>query len=182
MIVDINNVSIVNLTNQEIKVYPYEDVDIPTPVKQADRKRFLDRCITIKASGHSRSEVNRDTETLRVGFIGSKKVIPISYTNIGATSGIPEEKDNVIYVVSQMVYNSLHHIRKDVYMIDKPIRDENGAVIACRSFSRCVYTDHIKPLNETIQVLNNLLLATTDTVLQRVILQQIVNLTNYIKK
>lgn len=178
------DVAILNLTNQDIKIYPQESVDIPFPVRKIDEAAFLKKCIVIKSEGHARCEIFRDSETIKVSVRSINKNIPLSYTNIGITSGLPHETDGTIILVSQLVYNAVHHVRKDVYMVDKPIRNEAGAVIACRSFSRCVYDDHIKPIQSTIKYLNKRLVNINpdNTLEYREIMACLVELNSYIRK
>lgn len=134
-------ISIVNLTNHYILLYPDEYTDIEIPVSKKDEEKFISRCIKIQEVGAAKAQLTRDGDAAQVavkGYIGKRKVT-LFYTHIGVVSGIPEPKENTIYVVSQLCYNAIHRIRKDVYIVDKPIRSVNGGIIGCRGFSRPVY-------------------------------------------
>jgi hypothetical protein len=147
MIKNTSDVKVINLTDHAIKLYPYDSVDIKIPVSKKDEQQFLARCITIAPAGHAKAQMIRDTEQVTIKLSGSKRRTSISYTHVGDVNNLPEEQDDTILIVSQLAYNSIHHTRKDVYIVDKPIRSESGAVLACRSFSRCVYDKDNSLLN-----------------------------------
>lgn len=138
--------NIVNLTNQTIKLYPDEYSDIEIPVSKKDEEKVLARCIDIPVSGHARSQITRDTESGHI-IGGTKKKVTLSYSHIGVITGLKPEKEGTIYIVSQLTYNAIYHTRKDIYIIDKPIRSVNGGVIGCRGFSRLVYDKDNEQLN-----------------------------------
>lgn len=141
---------VINLTDTTIHLYPEEYTDIPlAPVKNSDIERVRSRCIVLQPSGKSRVQISRDSEKISIRTDrGEKKKIQIAYTHMGVISGIPEQQDGVIYIVSQLAYNSAHRIRKDIYLIDKPIRAESGLVVACRGFARAVYDEDLKQLTK----------------------------------
>ncbi len=74
---------------------------------------------------------------------GSK--FPVDEVSYGYLSGLPEEKEGVIYVVSQIVYN--HAIvditkksrffspRSDLFVVGSAIRNEKGVIIGCVGLS-----------------------------------------------
>lgn len=140
-------IKIVNLTDQTIRVYPDEYSDVEFPVKDSEIQKVIGRCIELPSSGRAHSQITRDVEGALAAVKNSKKKITLSYSHIGVVSGLPPESEGTIYIVSQMTYNSIHHSRKDVYMIDKPVRAANGGVIACRGFSRCVYDKDMSVLD-----------------------------------
>jgi len=142
-------VKIVNLTNSMIRLYPDGYTDIPIPVSRADEVKFLGRCIEIKSTGHARSQISREAEVKKITIGAKDKQIKSTmyYSHIGVVTGLPEPEQDTIYIVSQLTYNAIHHLRKDVFIIDKPIRSESGGVIACRGFSRCVYDKDNLQLN-----------------------------------
>jgi len=150
------DVELVNLTNQTIYFYPAESVDLKTPVKQSDAILVTKRSIEVHSTGHAKVEISR-VEMQNARIKGKNKSIPIGVGNYGVVSGIPEEKQNTIYIVSQLVYNAAHHTRKDIFMIDKPIRTESGQIIACRALSRPYYEENAKALMPAINYLTNLL-------------------------
>lgn len=149
------SINILNYTNQEIRIYATDAVDIPTnPLRLADKARFIGRCITLPSSGHAKCEIDRDSEDFFANFKNSDKKISLSKTKIGNANKLPKQQDNTIIIVSQLVFNSMHTLRSDIYMVDKVIRDENGSVVACRSFSRCKYimqSSSLFPVRDYIQ-------------------------------
>ncbi len=142
-------IHIINLTDRDIQLYPSEFTDISTrPVKSRDVELLLSRCIKIPCSGSARSEITRDTESIKAYIKGgNNKTVSLSYTFIGSLSGLGEPKEDTVYLVSQLAYNAFFHLRKDIFIIDKPIRSESGGVIACRGLSRPVYDSDNKQLN-----------------------------------
>lgn len=140
--------TIINLTNTVIRVYPSEYTDIEIPVSRENEDKFISRCIELPATGHAKSQITRDGDTANIVVKGSKKKIQLSYSHIGFVSGLKEPKEDTIYIVSQLTYNAIFHLRKDIFIIDNPIRKAgNGGVIACRGFSRCVYDKDNQQLN-----------------------------------
>lgn len=150
-------INIVNLTNTIIRIYPDEYSDIPIPIRRSDKDKFLMRCVEIQPVGAAKSEIYRDEDSAKAIIRGAgKKTVRLSYSHIGIVSGLPEPKEDTIYIVSQLTYNAIYHIRKDVWMIDKPIRSEDGGVLACRGFSRCIYDIDNKYLNVVDKLLKKL--------------------------
>ncbi len=142
-------IHIINLTDRDIQLYPSEFTDISTrPVKLKDTALLLSRCIKIPCSGSARSEITRDTESIKAYIKGgNNKTVSLSYTHIGSLTGLGDVLPDTVYLVSQLAYNAFFHIRKDIFIIDKPIRSESGLVIACRGLSRPVYDLDNKSLN-----------------------------------
>lgn len=99
-------IKIVNLTDNSIRLYPDNYTDIEIPVSKKDEQKFLGRCIVIQSSGHARAQISRDSDTARCrikDFKGAKNV-SLNYTHIGIVSGLPEPEDGTIYIVSQLVF------------------------------------------------------------------------------
>lgn len=151
-------ITIINLTNTVIRIYPDEYSDIPIPVRRVDKEKFLLRCVEFPPMGAAKSEIYRDEDSTKANLksVSGKKTVRLSYSHIGTVSGLPEPKEDTIYVVSQLTYNAIFHLRKDVWMIDKPIRSEDGGVLACRGFSRCIYDLDNKYLNTVDKLLKKL--------------------------
>jgi len=62
-----------------------------------------------------------------IGFIDG---IPISRTEWGKTTSVPEEVIGTFYIVSQLVKNALPK-RKDLLVPKGAVRDDKGNVIGC---------------------------------------------------
>lgn len=75
-------------------------------------------------------------------FVGYAGEVSVFETHSGACVGLPEPVADVIYIVSQMVSAACSH-REDVVFPDELVRDENGAVIGCRSFARSRQTSNL---------------------------------------
>ena len=55
----------------------------------------------------------------------------------GTIEGLPEAKDNTVYIVSSMVMSqAVKHGRTDVYAPSDFVRDEEGKIIGCKSLCR----------------------------------------------
>lgn len=63
-------------------------------------------------------------------------IIPIYKIAYGEVSGLPEPKEDTIYVVSKIVAEALKNKRNDLYIVASTIKDENGQVIGCRGLSK----------------------------------------------
>lgn len=174
------DVTLVNLTNQTIFFYPADAVDLKTPVKQSDAAIVTKRSIEVPSVGHAKVEISR-TDMQNVRIAGKNKSIPIGIGNYGVVSGIPEEKPNTIYIVAQLVYNTIHHSRKDVFMIDKPIRTESGNIIACRALCRPNYEVHTQQINPAINYLTSLIPTTTGHAFAK-LQQVIIGLNKFIER
>jgi len=61
--------------------------------------------------------------------------IPLTKTSFGEAEGLPEEKEDTIYIVSSLVCQA-YPDRRDFYIPDQLVRDEQGRVIGCRSLSQ----------------------------------------------
>ena len=58
--------------------------------------------------------------------------IPITETTYGEVEGLPDPVDDTIYIVSSLVAQRVPD-RKDVFIPNESVRDENGHIIGCRS-------------------------------------------------
>jgi len=74
---------------------------------------------------------------LKEGFEDSDgvKYIPITETSFGQAEGLPEEREDTIYIVSSLVCQA-YPDRRDFYIPDQTVRDSEGRIVGCRSLSR----------------------------------------------
>jgi len=68
--------------------------------------------------------------TVDAGQIDGCKV---TTTQFGEPEGLPEEKEEIFFLVSQLVKSALPS-RKDLLVPAEVVRDEKGNIIGCRSF------------------------------------------------
>ncbi len=61
--------------------------------------------------------------------------IPLSKTSFGQAEGLPEEREDTIYIVSSLVCQA-YPDRQDFYIPDQTVRDKEGRIVGCRSLSR----------------------------------------------
>ena len=82
-------------------------------------------------------EIARVSSTTKeVGYIYVSKFgikIPTTTTVYGEIEGLPDPKENTIFVVSSLVAQRVPE-REDVFIPNESVRDENGRIIGCRSF------------------------------------------------
>lgn len=84
---------------------------------------------TFPASGElARCSVSRE----QVDVING---IPVNRTVFGAVTGLPEQQEGVVYVVSALVAQAVDG-RDDVVIPDDAVRDEQGRIVGCRAFAR----------------------------------------------
>jgi hypothetical protein len=60
---------------------------------------------------------------------------PTTQTRFGGVSGLPDETDDTMYIVSQMVRDALPE-RRDLLVPAQVVRDEKGTIIGCQSLGR----------------------------------------------
>lgn len=72
---------------------------------------------------------------LEINLVDGIDGIPITETKFGEVENLPEFKEGVFYIVSQMVKNALPN-RKDLLVPTETVRDRAGRVIGCRSLGR----------------------------------------------
>lgn len=83
---------------------------------------------TFPASGDlARCQVSREQ-------VGEVNGIPVNRTVFGAVTGLPEQQEGVVYIVSALVAQATK--RDDVLIPDDAVRDEQGRIIGCRAFAR----------------------------------------------
>jgi len=62
--------------------------------------------------------------------------IPINKTSFRNVTGLPPEKEGVLYIVSSPVAQAVKDYRDDIVIPDQPIRSDSGAILGCRSLAR----------------------------------------------
>jgi hypothetical protein len=67
--------------------------------------------------------------------IGEVNGIPITRTIYGEIVGLPDPKENTIYIVSTLVAQACPN-RDDLFIPNEVVRDDSGKVIGCKSFGR----------------------------------------------
>lgn len=102
---------IINLTPHPINVLDTENKEI----------------ITLESKGLARCT----QETIVVGDING---IPLTSTTFGEVQDLPEEQEDKYYVVSRLVLVACKD-RKDLLVPNDLVRDQDGKIIGCRSFS-----------------------------------------------
>jgi len=60
---------------------------------------------------------------------------PFLIQTFGETEGLPEEKEGTILIVSALAAQGCKG-RKDVFVPARPVRDEQGRIIACQALAR----------------------------------------------
>lgn len=68
-------------------------------------------------------------------ILGQVDLMPIYKIEYGEVSGLPEPKEDTIYIVSKIVAEALKGKRDDLFIVASTIKDENGQVIGCRGLS-----------------------------------------------
>lgn len=102
----------INLTPYEVRVLA--DNDIPTVFPPA---AVSARCTTKRQI---------------LGKIGD---ITITKTVFGETKNLPEPQEGVAYIVNRIVAEA-NPERKDLYIPDDTIRDQQGRIIGCRALTQ----------------------------------------------
>lgn len=67
--------------------------------------------------------------------IGTIEGIPLNVSKFGEVVDLPEQQDGVFLIVSRLVISALPD-RDDLIVPDDLVRDDQGRIIGCRSFSR----------------------------------------------
>lgn len=106
---------IINLTPHDINVYKDDKI-----------------LLTLTSQGIARAESKSEV-------IGEVNGIPITKVSFGEPIDLPEPKEDVYLLVSRITIESAkNHGRttKDLLTTDNLVRDDNGKVIGCSSFSK----------------------------------------------
>lgn len=67
--------------------------------------------------------------------IGEEGGIPITTNKYGEVEGLPEPKEDTIFIVSALVAGRVPH-RSDVFIPNEAVRDEKGRIVGCKSLGR----------------------------------------------
>ncbi len=88
--------------------------------------------VTIPPSGLvARCAVDRvQVDTVTVDGIS----VPVNQTRFGEVSDLPEPQEGTIFIVSALTAQAVPE-RKDVYITDDAVRDEQGRIIGCRALA-----------------------------------------------
>lgn len=65
---------------------------------------------------------------------GMRDHLPLVRRKFGAVSGLPDPKDGVAYIVSQIIADALPE-RRDLLVPADVVRGADGQVIGCKSFA-----------------------------------------------
>jgi hypothetical protein len=75
------------------------------------------------------------SETISSGNISwHGQEIPLTRTLFGHVEGLPEFKEDVLYIVSQLIKDRLQD-RKDLLVPSEIVRNDKGHIIGCKAFS-----------------------------------------------
>lgn len=84
--------------------------------------------LTVEPSGQvARCSVTREQVDTIAG-------IPVNKTRFGKAENLPEPQEGTIYIVSALTAQAVPE-RKDVFITDDAVRDEQGRIIGCRALS-----------------------------------------------
>ena len=109
----------VNLTPHSIKFF-----------QRNLEEHTMSEILTVQPSGQL-ARVASKTVVISEGYDG----IPVTATQYGEVEGLPAPEDGTIYIVSSMVAK-LCRDRKDVFIPNESVRDENGRIIGCCSLGK----------------------------------------------
>ncbi len=74
-------------------------------------------------------------ERTQVGVVEIDGIqVPVNQTRFGEVTGLPEPKEETIYIVSALVAQAAG--REDVLMVDDTVRDSEGRIIGARALAR----------------------------------------------
>ena len=84
--------------------------------------------LTVEPSGQiARCSVTREK-------IGEINGIPVNKSRFGEVENLPEPQEGTIYIVSYLTAQAVPE-RKDVFITDDAVRDEQGRIIGCRALA-----------------------------------------------
>ena len=88
--------------------------------------------VTIPPSGQvARCAVDREqVDTVTVEGV----TVPVNQTQFGAVSDLPAPRPDTVYVVSALVAQRVPG-RRDVYIMDDAVRDDQGRIIGARALA-----------------------------------------------
>lgn len=82
----------------------------------------------------------------RIAFEGHE--VTVQQGKFGGTNGLPEPKENTLYIVSRIVAEA-NEDRLDLLMVFGTVRDDQNRIIGCRGFSR-VRRGEMEMLHDTL--------------------------------
>ena len=126
------------LMSKEYTIKNYTNSKITFKVKEGE--------VSIHSDGVAKCEIHREYIGLEA-YVGKEK-IKTNLTTIHRVTGLPEPEENVIYIVSMLVYLCMFKDRNDVFIVDEPVKDKGKRVIASRALARPVYPDLDKHMKE----------------------------------
>ena len=65
--------------------------------------------------------------------VGTIDGIPVNKSVFGEVVGLPEYKEDTIYIVSRVVAEAAK--RDDLFVVDDAVRDDQGRIIGCRALA-----------------------------------------------
>ena len=68
-------------------------------------------------------------------LVGEVDGISVYRNSYGEVSGLPEPKEDTIYVVSRLVAEALKGSRNDVYVVTRTIRNSDGQIIGAEGLA-----------------------------------------------
>lgn len=108
--------------------------------------------ITIPSSGEAKVDIIRVDGDTTANIQGLE--IKTNKTIVGKITGLPPYNKDYIYIVPTLVYQSIHHERPDVYIVDELIRD-HGTVKVAKAISR----PEFKSVLSDFEKINNILVS-----------------------
>ena len=90
--------------------------------------------VTITKSGVVARCAQQTEQVDVLQYSSANAIIPITKTSYGEIIDLPEQKENVYYIVSRLVMSAASG-RTDLLVPNGLVRDDNGNVIGCESLS-----------------------------------------------
>ena len=90
-------------------------------------------CAVFSQTGNIARVVQTLEHVTNLNLMEDKVCIPVHRVKYGAVDGLPEPKDNVVYIVSAIVKNAVPN-RKDLLSPGEVVRDKQGNIIGCNGF------------------------------------------------
>lgn len=100
----------------------------PHDVQIWDGERLIHRIPAEETSARCKENVKPTGEFVKI------PLVELSYAEV---DGLPEEKSNVIYIVSVLVAQQFPN-RRDLLVPYDLVRNENGSIIGCRKLARII--------------------------------------------
>jgi hypothetical protein len=95
-----------------------------------------DKVFTLPSSGTIQLHEKRDNDSI---YLGNGEVVTIEDISYDDNILLPQENEEVLYIVSSVVANILRGQRNDLLTIGELITDGNGRNIGVRTFRRTAY-------------------------------------------